>query len=59
MMQEVTESMGLSTLKERFLGPRGQGIVYGMFPLDDPKKHAFLYQLLYKFYGRDARASQG
>jgi len=57
MMQEVMESMGLPTLKERFLGPRDQGIVYWHVPVGRPKKHA--YQLLYKCYGRDARASHG
>jgi len=56
-MQEVMESMGLPTLKERSLGPRDQGIVYWHVPVGRPKKHA--YQLLYKCYGRDARASHG
>ena len=37
-MQEVTESMGLPTLKERFFGPRDQDIVYWDVPVGQPKK---------------------
>jgi len=64
MTQEVTESMGLTTLKERFSDPEIKALCTGMFPLDNPKKHALLYQSLYKCwtwcaYGRDARAPQG
>jgi len=41
MMQDVTESMGLPTLKERFLGPRDQGIVYWHVPVGRPKNTRF------------------
>jgi len=56
--------MGLATLKERFADPEIKARCTGMFLLDNPKKHALLYQLLYECrtwcaYGRDARTSQG
>ncbi|KAF8267827.1 hypothetical protein EI94DRAFT_1729347 [Lactarius quietus] len=41
MMQEVTESMGLPTLKERFADPEIKAICNGMFPLDNPKNTRF------------------
>jgi len=37
MMQEVTESMGLPTLKERFVDPEIKALCTGMFPLDNLK----------------------
>jgi pre-mRNA-splicing factor CWC22 len=41
MMQEVTESMGLPTLKERFADPEIKALCSGMFPLDNPKNTRF------------------
>ena len=41
MMQEVTESMGLPNLKERFAGPEIKAQCTGMFPLDNPKNSRF------------------
>ena len=41
MMQEVTESMGLPTLKERFADPEIKALCTGMFPLDNPKNTRF------------------
>lgn len=41
MMQEVTESMGLPTLKERFTDPEVKALCTGMFPLDNPKNTRF------------------
>ena len=41
MMQEVTESMGLPTLKERFSDPEIKALCTGMFPLDNPKNTRF------------------
>lgn len=41
MMQEVTESMGLPTLKERFADPEIKTLCAGMFPLDNPKNTRF------------------
>lgn len=41
MMQEVTESMGLPTLKERFADPEIKTLCTGMFPLDNPKNTRF------------------
>jgi hypothetical protein len=41
MMQEVTESMGLPTLKERFADPEVKALCTGMFPLDNPKNTRF------------------
>ncbi|KAH9967975.1 MIF4G-domain-containing protein [Russula dissimulans] len=41
MMQEVTESMGLSALKERFADPEIKTLCTGMFPLDNPKNTRF------------------
>jgi hypothetical protein len=41
MMQEVTESMGLPTLKERFADPEIKALCAGMFPLDNPKNTRF------------------
>lgn len=41
MMQEVTESMGLPTLKERFMDPEIKALCTGMFPLDNPKNTRF------------------
>lgn len=41
MMQEVTESMGLPTLKERFADPEVKGLCTAMFPLDNPKNTRF------------------
>ena len=41
MMQEVTKSMGLPTLKERFLDPEIKRLCTGMFPLDNPKNTRF------------------
>lgn len=35
MMQEVTESMSLPTIKERFAGPDIKAVCPSMFPLDD------------------------
>ena len=37
MMQEVTESMGLVTLNERFADSEIKALCTGMFPLDNPK----------------------
>jgi len=64
MMQEVPEGMGLPTLKERFSDPEIKGLCTGMFPLDNPKKHALPYQLLYKcrtwcaYYGEHLKVSR-
>ncbi|KAI0003354.1 MIF4G-domain-containing protein [Russula compacta] len=41
MMQEVTESMGLPTLKERFADPEIKALCTGMFPFDNPKNTRF------------------
>ncbi|KAI0303496.1 armadillo-type protein [Multifurca ochricompacta] len=41
MMQEVIESMGLPTLKERFADPEIKPLCTGMFPLDNPKNTRF------------------
>jgi pre-mRNA-splicing factor CWC22 len=41
MMQEVTESMGLPTIKERFADPEIKTLCSGMFPLDNPKNTRF------------------
>ena len=41
MMQEVTESMGLVTLGERFVDPEIKALCAGMFPLDNPKNARF------------------
>ena len=41
MTQEVTESMGLTTLKERFSDPEIKELCTGMFPLDNPKNARF------------------
>ncbi|KAI0259929.1 hypothetical protein BC834DRAFT_903310 [Gloeopeniophorella convolvens] len=41
MMQEVIESMGLATLKERFADPEVRALCHGMFPLDNPKNTRF------------------
>ena len=41
MMQEVTESMGLPTIKERFADPEIKALCSGMFPLDNPKNTRF------------------
>ena len=41
MMQEVMESMGLPTLKERFADPEVKSLCSGMFPLDNPKDTRF------------------
>ena len=41
MMQEVTESMGLPTLKQRFADPEIKALCTGMFPLDNPKNTRF------------------
>jgi pre-mRNA-splicing factor CWC22 len=41
MMQEVTESMGLPVLKERFADPEIKALCTGMFPLDNPKNTRF------------------
>jgi hypothetical protein len=41
MMQEVTESMGLPTLKERFADPEIKALCTAMFPLDNPKNTRF------------------
>jgi pre-mRNA-splicing factor CWC22 len=41
MMQEVTESMGLPVLKERFADSEVKAISTGMFPLDNPKNTRF------------------
>jgi pre-mRNA-splicing factor CWC22 len=41
MMQEVTESMGLPTLKERFADAEVKALCTGMFPLDNPKNTRF------------------
>ena len=41
MMQEVTESMGLPTLKERFSDPEIKAQCTGMLPLDNPKNSRF------------------
>ena len=37
MMQEVTVSLGLPTLKERFGDPEIKALYTGMFPLNNPK----------------------
>ena len=42
MMQEVTESMGLPAIKERFADNEIRALCNGMFPLDNPKKRASL-----------------
>ncbi|THH21083.1 hypothetical protein EW146_g415 [Bondarzewia mesenterica] len=41
MMQEVMESMGLPTLKERFADPEVKMFCRNMFPLDNPKNTRF------------------
>ena len=41
MMQEVTESMDLPTLSERFADPEIKTLCTGMFPLDNPKNTWF------------------
>jgi len=41
MIQEVTESTGLPTLKERFAEPEIKVLCTGMFPLDNPKNMRF------------------
>ena len=41
MMQEVLESMGLATLKERFADPEVKALCRNMFPLDNPKNTRF------------------
>ncbi|TFY66479.1 hypothetical protein EVG20_g4613 [Dentipellis fragilis] len=41
MMQEVMESMGLPTLKERFADPEVRSLCREMFPLDNPKNTRF------------------
>ncbi|KAI0320321.1 MIF4G-domain-containing protein [Amylostereum chailletii] len=41
MMQEVMESMGLPSLKERFADPEVKMLCGGMFPLDNPKDTRF------------------
>ncbi|KAI0274418.1 MIF4G-domain-containing protein [Russula aff. rugulosa BPL654] len=46
MMQEVTESMGLPTLKERFADPEIKALCTGMFPLDNPKNTRFAINYL-------------
>jgi pre-mRNA-splicing factor CWC22 len=41
MMQDVTESMGLPSLKERFADPEIRALCSGMFPLDNPNNTRF------------------
>ena len=41
MMQEVTESVALPTLKERFADPEIKVPCTGVFPLDNPKNTRF------------------
>jgi pre-mRNA-splicing factor CWC22 len=41
MFQEVTEAMGLATVKERFADPEVRMLTRGMFPLDNPKDTRF------------------
>ena len=49
MVQEVTESMGPVTVNERFGDPEVKALCTGMFPLNNPKKYAVLYELLYEY----------
>ena len=41
MMQEVSESIGLPILKERFADPEIKALCIGMFPFDDSKSTCF------------------
>ena len=41
MMQDVTESMGLPTLNERFADPEIKALCTGIFSLDHPKSSRF------------------
>jgi len=41
MLQEVTESMGLPVVKQRFADPEVKALCHGMFPLDNPKNTRF------------------
>jgi pre-mRNA-splicing factor CWC22 len=46
MMQEVTESMGLPAIKERFADNEIRALCNGMFPLDNPKNTRFAINYL-------------
>jgi len=60
MTQEVTKSMGLPTLKERFVDPEINALYTGMSPLDNPQRKHFSINYftsigLWCPYRRDAR----
>ena len=47
-MQEVTQSMCLPMIKERFADPESKSLCSGVFPLDNPKNTRFAINYLHE-----------